>query len=133
METVSKAFHDTNPRAGLVIGVVPGSVDQEFTYTAKPGYPNPYVEIVIRTHLPLSGARGKDALSRNHINILSADAIVGLPGGEGTISEAELAVRYRKPVLLVGPAEAFAAFPDTIERTADLTRVTSFVVASVAN
>src|SRR5438874_7431929 len=30
-------------------------------------------EIVIRTHLPLSGNKGSDPLSRNHINALTAD------------------------------------------------------------
>jgi uncharacterized protein (TIGR00725 family) len=125
MESVSRAFHETSARAGCVIGVIPGSVDPGFTYSAKPGYPNAYVEIVIRTHLPLSGEQGTDLMSRNHINVLSADGIIALPGGLGTISEAQLAVRYRKPILLFGPPEAFDAFPPSIERTGDLSRVTS--------
>ena len=133
MQTVSNAFHDTSPRSGLVIGVVPGSVDQEFTYTSKPGYPNPSVEIVIRTHLPLSGTRGTDTLSRNHINILSADAVVALPGRAGTISEADLALRYGKPTLLFGPPDAFAGFPASIERTVQLDRVANFIATSSAN
>src|ERR1043166_4824203 len=33
-------------------------------------------EIVIRTHLPLSGNKGTDPLSRNHINALTADCVV---------------------------------------------------------
>lgn len=132
MEGVSKAFHETHPRAGLVVGVVPGSIDQEFNYTPKAGYPNPYVELMIRTHLPLSGTRGTDTLSRNHINILSAHAVVGLPGGAGTISEAELTLRYHKPILLFGPAEAFGGFPAAIERTAALRRIESFVAACAA-
>ena len=69
-------------------------------------------------------------MSRNHINVLSADAIVALPGGAGTVSEAQLAVRYRKPILLFGPPAAFAAFPQGIERTEDLSRVTSFAGGS---
>ena len=40
-----------------------------------------------------------DPLSRNHINVLSSDVIVALPGGAGTRSEVELAVMYRKPVI----------------------------------
>ena len=129
MESVSRAFHDTSPRAGCVIGVIPGSVDPGFTYAAKTGYPNAYVEIVIRTHLPLSGEQGTDLMSRNHINVLSADAVIALPGGPGTVSEAQLAVRYRKPILLFGPPEAFDAFPPGIERPDDLSRVTSVVTS----
>ena len=37
--------------------------------------------------------------SRNHINILTSDLVILLPGGEGTASEAELAVRYNKSVI----------------------------------
>ena len=51
-------------------------------------------EIVIRTHLPLSGNKGTDALSRNHINALTADYVVVLPGGAGTLSELQLAWEY---------------------------------------
>lgn len=131
METVSKAFQNVSGRAGLVIGVAPGSISQELNYAPRAGYPNPHVEIVIRTHLPLSGERGKDTLSRNHVNILSADVIVGLPGGEGTRCEAELAIHYHKPILLLGPDEAFTSFPSRIERTSDLGRVASFIAASV--
>ena len=36
-------------------------------------------EIIIRTHLPLSGEEGLDTLSRNHINALTSDLIVVLP------------------------------------------------------
>ena len=42
--------------------------------------PNPWVEVPIRTHLPLSGAQGTDARSRNHINVLTADVVVGSRG-----------------------------------------------------
>jgi predicted Rossmann-fold nucleotide-binding protein len=51
-------------------------------------------EIVIRTHLPFSGNKGSDPLSRNHINALTADLIVILPGGSGTLSELQLASEY---------------------------------------
>jgi predicted Rossmann-fold nucleotide-binding protein len=38
-----------------------------------------------------SGDEGRDTLSRNHINALTADLVVVLPGGSGTLSELELA------------------------------------------
>ena len=131
MESVSRAFHDASPRAGSVLAVIPGSVGPGFVYSAKPGYPNPYVEIAIRTHLPLSGERGTDPMSRNHINILTADGVIALPGGPGTVSEAQLAVRYRKPILLFGPPKAFPAFPQDIECTEDPSRVSGAVASWV--
>ncbi|MBW2193723.1 MAG: molybdenum cofactor carrier protein, partial [Deltaproteobacteria bacterium] len=72
MEAVSRAFYETPHRKGFVIGILPGTVSDQ-DYQSAPGYPNPWVEIPIYTHLPLSGIRGTDPMSRNHINILSAD------------------------------------------------------------
>ena len=46
-----------------------------------------FVELAVQTHLPASGGAGLSALSRNHINALTADVIVALPGGPGTASE----------------------------------------------
>jgi SLOG cluster4 family len=57
-------------------------------------------EIVIRTHLPLSGNKGSDPLSRNHINALTADLVVILPGGAGTLSELQLASEYSKDIMI---------------------------------
>jgi len=57
-------------------------------------------EIVIRTHLPYSGDQGLDTLSRNHINALTSDLIVVLPGGSGTLSELQLAWEYDKHIML---------------------------------
>jgi predicted Rossmann-fold nucleotide-binding protein len=57
-------------------------------------------EIVIRTHLPYSGNQGTDPLSRNHINALTADLVVILPGGSGTLSELQLAWEYGKDIMI---------------------------------
>ena len=97
MTAASRAFTETPDRAGLCIGVVPGAEDGG---SSPGGYPNPWVEVVIRTHLPLSGAAGTGPDSRNHINVLSADAVVALPGSAGTWSEIELALRYGRPLAL---------------------------------
>lgn len=93
MTSVSRAFFETAGRAGGVIGVLPGDPEP------PPGYPNPWVEIPIRTHLPAMGALGADPRSRNHINILSSDVIVALPGSAGTSSEVRLACAYGRPVV----------------------------------
>ena len=98
MEAVSRAFAEVSPREGLVIGVLPADLP-DGAVVPRPGYPNPFVEIAIFTHLPLSGIAGTDPRSRNHINILSSDVVIILPGGEGTQSEMELAVRYGRPVI----------------------------------
>ena len=97
MEAVSEAFYSAGNRKGRVIGVLPSaSADPKLT---KEGYPNKWIEIVIRTHLPLSGDLGTSSLSRNHINVLSSDVVIVLPGGSGTRSEAQLAQDYDRPVI----------------------------------
>jgi uncharacterized protein (TIGR00725 family) len=108
MAAVSRAFHGVEERAGLVIGIVPGDVREDGSYSPKPGYPNPWVEIAVYTHLPLSGREGASPMSRNHINVLSSDALVMLPGGAGTRSELELARRYGKPVFELSRVEQLA-------------------------
>src|SRR5215831_12725350 len=81
MAAVSKAFHETAGRRGLVIGVLPSSGADPAE--PKRGYPNPWVEVPIFTHLPLTGERGTDPLSRNAINLLSSDVVIFLPGRSG--------------------------------------------------
>jgi len=98
MAAVSRAFAGVQPRAGLVVGVLPADLPDGIA-VPRAGYPNPSVELAIFTHLPLSGISGTDPRSRNHINILSSDVVVVLPGNEGTESEMMLAVRYKKPVV----------------------------------
>jgi len=102
MAEVSGVFVAEPRRSGLVVGVVPGGVDARGAYGVKEGYPNPWVELAIYTHLPDSGTEGKSATSRNHINVLSADTVVALPGGAGTRSEIELAIGYGVPVVAFG-------------------------------
>jgi len=112
MEAVSRAFHETAPRSGLVIGVVPGRLapieslearhPSHIKYEIPAGYPNEWVELVIYTHLPDSGLQGTLRSSRNHINVLSSDAIVALPGEEGTASEIWLALQYGVPIIAYG-------------------------------
>ena len=112
MDAVSRAFFETSPRAGLVIGIIPAEVDRLYAlerreatavaYRPPDGYPNPWVEVAIYTHLPDSGLEGTLGTSRNHINVLSADAIVALPGDAGTESEMWLAVQYGVPIVAYG-------------------------------
>jgi len=103
MAAVSEAFAAVPERAGLVFGVVKARRLAELVNGRRkyePVPPNPWVEVPIFTHLPLSASSGKDPLSRNHINVLTADAVVVLPGGAGTRSEIELASEYDRPLIL---------------------------------
>jgi uncharacterized protein (TIGR00725 family) len=95
MEAVAEAFVRSRPHRGISIGVLPsGRSDTRIT---PPGYPNPYVQLVVATHLPDRGRKGHLPSSRNHLNVLSSDAIVALPGSYGTQSELHLTRQYDKP------------------------------------
>jgi uncharacterized protein (TIGR00725 family) len=109
MRAVSRAFTRYPGERGICIGIIPCASEDD-RRTPKAGYPNEFVELPIYTHLPRSGPHGADDLSRNHINILTSDAVIALPGSEGTESEVALAVRYGKPIV------AFAASADAVSR-----------------
>ncbi len=106
MEAVSETFFHVPDRKGKVIGIIRAGSTEHLGPERKPrhyksfGPPNPWVEIPIFTHLPHSGSEGKEDLSRNHINVLSSDVIVALPGEAGTLSEVELTVEYQRPLIL---------------------------------
>jgi predicted Rossmann-fold nucleotide-binding protein len=130
MSVAAEAFVAVTGRRGLSVGIVPGEV-VDGVYRPKSGYPNGNIELPVFTHLPLSGERGKESMSRNHLNVLTAQALVVLPGQSGTVSEAELAVRYRKPAMLFGPVRAFHRFPEQLERTDSLERVCEWLLETV--
>ena len=96
MEAVTRAFVAVTPRRGLAIGIVPSAAARG---QPPKGYPNASVEVPVYTHLDHLGRDGDQAASRNHINVLTARAVVILPGGEGTASEARLALHYGRPVI----------------------------------
>src|SRR6202023_4322341 len=103
-------------RRGICIGIIPCASEEE---RGKPriGYPNEFVELAIFTHLPYSGIRGKDDLSRNHINVLSSAAVIALPGGHGTAAEVELALDYGKPLIAFARDAALVKpFPAAVPR-----------------
>ncbi len=91
MEAASRGFCSV-ARAGVAIGVLPAG---------RPAnrYPNRWVEVPIVTHLVGRDQMGPD--SRNHINVLSADAIVMFPGSVGTHAELQLALTRATPCPIV--------------------------------
>jgi uncharacterized protein (TIGR00725 family) len=91
MAATARAFASVPTPRGVSIGVLPAGPPM--------GYPNQWVDIVIQTHLSKRGEEGADILSRNHITVLSAAAVIVLPGREGTRTELALALHHRKPVI----------------------------------
>jgi uncharacterized protein (TIGR00725 family) len=72
---------------GTTLGVLPG-VDR--------GEANPYVDVVVPTGL---------GQGRNVVIVHTADALIAVGGGYGTLSEIALALRAGKPVIGVGSWE----------------------------
>jgi uncharacterized protein (TIGR00725 family) len=127
MAAVSRAFAQTPNRQGLVLGVVP-CVSEDRPDVPKVGYPNEWVEVPIFTHLPFSGQRGTDLRSRNHLVVLTASVVVALPGGLGTASEVQLAVRYKRPVIgFLRGWEEIEGLPERVRWEPDFERVKAFV------
>ena len=132
MTAVSRAFCSVPSRMGRVLGVLPGAAEGN-PVQPPAGYPNPWVEIPIVTHLPLSGTQGDSPMSRNHINILSSDVIIALPGGAGTSSEVGLALNYGRPVAAyVDHRTDIPDLPSEIVTTARLEEITAFIQAQLA-
>lgn len=101
MQDACRGFASVPDRRGVSIGIIPRSQSAD---EPEAGYPNPWVEIPILTHL--AGRLGPDgADSRNAINVLSAHRILALPGQSGTRAEIQLALRYGKPLLALIPEE----------------------------
>lgn len=127
MGAVCKAFAETGGRRGLSIGVVPAeSIDDPTTTPA--GYPNDFIDIPIRTHLVRKQPLLWDGLTRNHINILTADAIVALPGSHGTLHEIAVSIRLGRPTALyLHRADEMGAQPPTVRVCLALDEVREFL------
>ena len=123
MTAVSRAFAAVPGRRGIVLGIVPAGKRPDL-------YPNPWVEIPIYTHL--AGRAGPlSAESRNHINVLSSDVLVALPGASGTRAEIELAVRYEKAVIAYWPGAGREELPAGVPIARELEEVKRFVLERV--
>ena len=126
MAAVSEAFVGTSSRKGRAIGVLPSSIQ----HAGEPplGYPNRWVEIAIRTHLDKRGSEGAHSDSRNHVNVLSSDVIIVLPGAEGTASEAQLALHYGRPcVAYLDDRSQVPDLPLSVPVESEFERVKQFV------
>ena len=131
MTSVSHAYVSSPRVCGICIGIVP-CANKDHRETPKKGYPNKYVELPIFTHLPYSGINGQDDLSRNHINILSSSAVIALPGGDGTASEVELAIKYKIPIIAFASNESLLAkFNKEVKRAFKIADVEAFLTKHI--
>ncbi|MBN1485383.1 MAG: TIGR00725 family protein [Chloroflexia bacterium] len=69
---------------GLTVGLLPG---------ARPDEANPYVDLPIVTNL---------GQARNAVLVLSAQAVIAISGGAGTLSEIAFALKLGRPVVGLG-------------------------------
>ena len=127
MGAVTEAFINVRERAGAALAIVP-CMPGDAAATPLDGYPNRWVEIPIFTHLDTGRPRGDSPSSRNHLNVLSSTAIIFLPGGVGTASEARLALRYGRPgVAYLDAREEIPELPAEIPVEADFEQVAAFI------
>lgn len=125
MTEVAKSFTQTQGRKGIAIGILP-AVDYKGQKLDSEEYPNPYIEIPMIT--PLSAKAQNDAMpfSRNLTNVMTAKALVILPGSHGTRNEVSLALMYNKPMIMFGPEGAFDKFPEDPLRADNLHHIEQF-------
>lgn len=77
MKAASNGAHDAG---GLTVGIIPQD---------NPSYANEFCDIVIPSGL---------GLSRDFLNALSADGVIIVGGGSGTLSETCAAYMHKKPI-----------------------------------
>ena len=95
LEGVMKAAcHGAKDAGGLTVGIIPQN---------EPSFANEYCDIVIPSGM---------GLARDFLNALSADGVILIGGGSGTLSEACAAYMHKKPIVAIknsgGTAEKYA-------------------------
>ena len=76
-------FKGASDAGGITVGIIP-SLNKEDA--------NKYCKIVIPTGL---------GYARNFLNVSSADVVIAIKGGKGTLSEIAMALVYHRPVICV--------------------------------
>ena len=132
MAAVAEAFCGVPGRRGVSIGILPATPHPVRGFAPMEGYPNPWVEVPIVTPLGVFDGADDAHITRNHVNILSADAVVALPGSIGTHNEIRLARRFGKKIVLFGPAKEFAAYDGALPVAATLAEIAAFLDAALA-
>jgi uncharacterized protein (TIGR00725 family) len=133
MLAVTRAFCSVPGRVGRSIAIIPTRADPLSGFVPLDGYPNPYVDVPIITPLPRREPDASpDTLSRNHVNILSSDVVIALPGGPGTVDEISLAQRFQRPFACFGPEQEFRAMEYGGYCLSSLDQVKTFIDATFA-
>jgi len=87
------ACHGAKDAGGITVGIIPQN---------DPSFANEYCDIVIPTGI---------GLARDFLNALSADGVIIIGGGSGTLSETCAAYMHKKPIAAIkntgGIAEVF--------------------------
>ena len=131
MTSVAAGFCSVTPRTGRSIGIIPMAMDEQGRLLRFKGYPNPHIEVCIQSPLGKFQPDKPEVVSRNHINVLSSDVVVALPGGPGTMNEIMLAAHYRKPIVLYGPTASFQPFATKLPHTDVFDAACRFVLSCV--
>jgi uncharacterized protein (TIGR00725 family) len=88
------ASHGAKDAGGLTLGIIPQD---------NPSFANEYCDIVVPSGM---------GLARDFLNALSADGVIIVGGGSGTLSETCAAYMYKKPIVAIknsgGIAEKYA-------------------------
>jgi uncharacterized protein (TIGR00725 family) len=88
------ACHGAKDGGGLTLGIIPQN---------DPSFANEYCDIVVPSGM---------GLARDFLNALSADGVIIIGGGSGTLSETCAAYMYKKPIVAIknsgGVAEKYA-------------------------
>lgn len=82
---MAAAAAGADAEGGQTVGILPGACAAETV-------PNPYLQVEIYTGM---------GQARNQILVLSADAVIAIGGGWGTLSEIGLALKQHRPVVLL--------------------------------
>ena len=126
MTVVARSFTQVEDRKGKAIGILP-AVDYKGQRLDKEEYPNPYIEIPMITPLSMKAQSDVMPFSRNLVNVMTSKALIVLPGSHGTKNEVSLGIHYEKPMILFGPDDAFASFPEEPLRADDIHHVERFL------
>ncbi len=88
------ASHGAKDAGGLTLGIIPQD---------NPSFANEYCDIVVPSGM---------GLARDFLNALSADGVIIIGGGSGTLSETCAAYMHKKPIVAIknsgGVAEKYA-------------------------
>jgi hypothetical protein len=82
---MAAAAAGADAEGGQTVGILPGACSAETL-------PNPHLQVEIYTGM---------GQARNQILVLSADAVIAIGGGWGTLSEIALALKQARPVVLL--------------------------------